>query len=207
MKRIISALIIVLLCAAAPAPAEETPSPMETLRKPIDRVMEILRDPKYKTDPDNEAQREALWNEIRGVFDFDRIAMLALGNYRKKFSKPQLREFADIFADISGNHYLKKIQGGFSNEQVKYLEEKIDADGRYKTAEVYTEILREEVAVPVTYKMWLKNGEWKIYDVRVEGVSLVIFYRDQYQKTLLNTPPDEFLKDLKAEQAAEKDGA
>ena len=168
---------------------------MDQLTGPIDEVISILKDPQYQDEAQKEVQREKLWDVITKVFDFDKISQLALGKYRKKFDDPKMAEYTEAFTKLIGNTYLKKIQGEFKNEKVKYLEE--IPGSKPDKAMVKTLIVRENAEIPVDYSMWLNNGNWRIYDVRVEGVSLVKNYRNQFTKILFKDSPDQLIERIK----------
>lgn len=191
MRKIIYVLIPFFFFTALPAYAV---GPMDELKGPIDRVIDILKDPQYNDESKKDSQHDKMWGIIKSVFDFDKISQLALAKYRKKFNKEQMETFTEEFTELLGNTYIKKIQGEFKNEKVKYLKEKIDKKGR---ATVKTVIVRESVEVPIDYKMWKKSEKWRIFDVKVEGVSLVKNYRTQFSKILFKETPDQLIERIK----------
>jgi len=186
--------VCVVIALPAPAPAAE---PTDTLQLHIDEVVSILKDPQYQTDAQKDQQREKIWKIIHQIFDFERISKLSLGKYWKDFNPKQLKEFTDLFTDLLGDTYLKKIQGEYKNEKVNYLSQEIGSDSNSDKAQVKTEIVRENVKIPVDYSLWNNKGVWRIYDVKIEGVSLVKNYRNQFQKILLNKTPDNLIEKLK----------
>ncbi len=186
--------VCVVIALPAPAPAAE---PTDTLQVHIDEVVSILKDPQYQTDAQKDQQREKIWKIIHQIFDFERISKLSLGKYWKDFNPKQLKEFTDLFTDLLGDTYLKKIQGEYKNEKVNYLSQEIGSDSNSDKAQVKTEIVRENVKIPVDYSLWNNKGVWRIYDVKIEGVSLVKNYRNQFQKILLNKTPDNLIEKLK----------
>ncbi|OQW99573.1 MAG: hypothetical protein BWK80_62800 [Desulfobacteraceae bacterium IS3] len=186
--------VCVVIALPAPVPAAE---PTDTLQLHIDEVVSILKDPQYQTDAQKDQQREKIWKIIRQIFDFERISKLSLGKYWKDFNPKQLKEFTDLFTDLLGDTYLKKIQGEYKNEKVNYLSQEIGSDANSDKAQVKTEIVRENIKIPVDYSLWNNKGAWRIYDVKIEGVSLVKNYRNQFQKILLNKMPDNLIEKLK----------
>ncbi len=194
MKRIIPVLLLLLVALPGPAHSSE---PMDAVRGPIDEVINTLKDPQYQGDAQKEVQREKIWKIIRELFDFKKISSLALGNYRKKFNPQELKEFTDYFSRLLEDTYLNKIQAEYRNDKVIYLSQKIGTGKKADKALVKTKITRESVEIPVNYKMWLNNGIWRVYDVKVEGVSLVKNYRNQFQKILLNNPPAHLIEKVK----------
>lgn len=193
MKKLIVVLFIVI---STSVPAYSL-GPMDSLQVPIDEVINILKDPQYQSDVKKEEQREKISSVIRKIFNFAKISQLALGRYRKKFSSQELKDFTDYFSKLLEKTYLNKIQAEYQNEKVNYLKEKIGSGKNSDKALIKTIVTRQNVKIPVDYKMWKHNGAWWVYDIKVEGVSLVKNYRNQFQKILLNKPPAHLIELVK----------
>jgi phospholipid transport system substrate-binding protein len=176
-----------------PAGAQEI-KPIDALRGPLDSALAILQDPRYRMAKEKEAQKEKLWEIIRKVFDFEGITMLAVGQNWKRFSAEQKKEFTDVFTTKLGNSYLNKIQGNFNNEEVLSPAK----------ARVKTKIIREVDSIPVDYSVRPIAGAWKIYDVNIEGVSLVANYRTQFIDILSKDPPDVLIERVRAQNKAQE---
>jgi phospholipid transport system substrate-binding protein len=177
-------LTAVCLCAlAAPAYGLEA---MDALKEPIDRFIVVLKDPQYKDASKKEVQREKIWAIINEVFDFEAVSRLAVGQNWKRFSDEEKKTFIKYFSDLLGTNYIRKIQEGYTNEKVSFLSQEKIADNR---AMVKTKIVRQRSDIPVDYAMFLNAGKWRVYDVKVEGVSLVQNYREQFGQILINKPP------------------
>ncbi|QTA88922.1 MlaC/ttg2D family ABC transporter substrate-binding protein [Desulfonema magnum] len=203
MKRIIAAFFL-LLVIGLPVSAHSSTGPMEAIQGPLDEVINILKDPQYQAPEQKEVQREKIWNIIREIFDFNKIAHLALAKYRKKFDEKQLKEFTDLFAKLLEDTYLNKIQAEYKNEKINYLSQKIGAKSKSNMALVKTKVTRENVEIPVDYRMWLNKGVWRVYDIKVEGVSLVKNYRNQFQNILLNKSPDHLIEQVRTKVEKQK---
>ncbi|MGD1999515.1 MAG: ABC transporter substrate-binding protein, partial [Desulfobacterales bacterium] len=91
----------------------------------------------------------------------------------------QRQEFTDLFAEFLGNNYLTRINGTVKGLKVEYVDEMLDESG--KRAKVRTKLPASNSDVAVDYSMRLRDGKWKIYDVYVEGVSLVQNYQSQFR--------------------------
>jgi len=168
--------------------------PLDDLKGPIDEVIRILRDPRYQDKAGRELQREKMWNIIQEVFDFTEMAKRTLARNWKKFTPAQRKEFSELFAEFLGNNYIDKIQGGYQEEQVVYLGQKMVTA---KRGVVKTKILRESLEIPVAYSMVLRGGVWRVYDVNIEGVSLVKNYRTQFRKALMRKSPAQLIEILR----------
>jgi phospholipid transport system substrate-binding protein len=199
VRRFALTLLVVLL--AARTAAAQSPTPTETLRGPLDAALAILQDPRYRSGNEKEAQKEKLWELIRKVFDFEGITVLAVGQNWKRFSPEQKKVFIDIFTTRLGNSYLNKIQGSFNNEKVEFLSEEVLSPTK---ARVKTKIIREVDSVPVDYSVRPIGGVWKIYDVVIEGVSLVANYRTQFNDILSKDSPDVLIERVRTQNIAQE---
>ncbi|MFH2046198.1 MAG: ABC transporter substrate-binding protein [Pseudomonadota bacterium] len=168
-------------------------SPLDSLKGPVDEGLSLLKDPKYKDESQKKAQREKMWEIIRKAFDFRELGGRALAVNYRKFSPQQRKEFTEVFAEVLGNAYLDKIQTGYSNEKVAYIDQEFVTDNK---AVVKTKIIQENKEIAVDYSMKLINNEWKAYDIKIEGVSLVQNYRSQFNEILSKETPDELIKRL-----------
>lgn len=177
------------------------PNPLEVLKPPVDDVITILNDPKYKAEDDalKAEQRDKIWLSINKIFDFEEVSKRALARNWKKFSTTEKKEFIDVFGGFLGNTYVDKIQGEYHNEKIVYGEQKIIDE---KWALVRTTIKRETLEIPVDYKMKLIDGQWRIYDVVVEGISLIKNYRVQFNSILRKEKPAELIERLKKKKIA-----
>jgi phospholipid transport system substrate-binding protein len=138
---------------------------------------------------------------IQGGFDFQGIAVVAVGANWRKFSQPEKDEFTKEFAQLLRNNYLKKIQDNYKQQEVRILSEEI-YDG--KKALVKSSISRPGGDIPVDYRLWIRDGRWQIYDVMVEGVSLVQNYRTQFNEFLLKGAPAGLVQRVKEMLAKEQ---
>jgi phospholipid transport system substrate-binding protein len=191
--RIVVSLLAALMIATTPMVAASM-DPMAVIKDPIDAVILILNDPQYKVEGARAAQREAIWKIVKPMFDFDEIARRAVARDWRRFTDAQKTTFADVFAQFLGNTYIDKIQGEYHNEKIRYLEQQLHAD-RY--AEVRTHLVREALLIPVNYRLIKdRQGQWKVYDINVEGVSLVKNYRTQFSSFLRKKKPAQLIQQL-----------
>ena len=193
-------LSLVLMLVGMTTWVHGTP-PMETLQKPMNEIVRILKDPQYREKDKKEVQREELWKIIRGIFDFREMSKRSLARNWKRFNSGQRDQFTDVFSTLLGNIYLNKVQGEYHDERVVYLSEAIIKD---KKAIVKTEIVRENGKIPMNYHLRLHGKKWKIYDVIIEGVGLVKNYRTQFKTILRKVSPDQLIERLKKKNEAQK---
>ena len=191
-KSIAGALAIFMLMVF-PAAAVSM-EPMAVIKAPIDTVIAILNDPQYKAEGTKSAQRDKIWKNVKPMFDFDMISKRAVARHWSVFTDVEKAAFADVFAQFLGNTYIDKIQGEYHNEQIVYIRQDFHSD---VYAEVRTQIIRETVEIPINYRMFKDgDGKWKIYDIIVEGVSLVKNYRTQFASILRKEKPAQLIQRL-----------
>lgn len=202
-RPILSGIIIpmaLLLLGSATAVAAQ-PAPLEAIKGPIDTVIAILNDPAYKDDTRKEEQREKIWQSVSGIFDFNEISMRAVARNWRKFTPEERKQFAAVFSKFLGNTYVDKIQGQYHNEEIVYVSQEIVKKGR---ALAKTIIKRETLEIPVDYRLKLMDGQWRVYDVAVEGISLVKNYRTQFAQLLKKESPADLIKRLEKKLAKQE---
>ncbi len=192
LKPIAGALAL-LMMALIPVVAAST-EPMAVIKEPIDAVIAILHDPQYKAEGTKSAQRDAIWKTVKPMFDFVEISRRAVARDWRRFSDTEKATFSDVFAQFLGNTYIDKIQGEYHNERIVYLGQAFHSD-RY--AEVKTHLVRETLETPVNYRLIKhQDGQWRVYDIIVEGVSLVKNYRTQFASILKKKKPAQLIQQL-----------
>ena len=198
VRRIACLLSLAMVMTAGVARAAE---PQEVIKAYIDNFVRVLRDPAYAGEANKAEQSERLWQVIQGGFDFQGIATVAVGPNWRGFSQAEKDEFSQVFAQLLRTNYLKKIQDNYQRQEVRILTQEV-YDG--KKALVKSSINRPGGDIPVDYRLWLRDGRWQIYDVTVEGVSLVQNYRTQFNEFLLKGTPAGLVQRVKEMQIKEQ---
>ena len=188
-------LCLSLLMAATCAQADHagtSGSPSDALRSGVDHVLMTLKDPGYTDPAKRPALRAKIEQEVRQIFDFGEFSKRTLGSHWASFSPAQQQRFSDAFAKLLISTYLDKVNG-YNGEKVVYLGERFTQNNRL--AEVQTTItLSSGQVTPVAYRMLIKDGAWRIYDVLVENVGLNSNYRAQFNEILVKSSPDELIQ-------------
>jgi phospholipid transport system substrate-binding protein len=206
MKKIALLLsFAVLILVSSRVGQAAAPDPTETLRAPLNEVMRILTDPQYnlKDKASMDRQHDALWKVINQVFDFTEVSKRALAQNWTRFSVQERQKFRDLFSELLGNIYISKIQGSFEGEKVVFAGQEILAANR---AEVKTTVLLQNGKLPIDYSVLKRDGKWVVYDVKVEGVSLVKNYRTQFNQMLLMGSPSKVIVSLEDKLARQRKG-
>ena len=171
LKRFTGFIVLAVMLAATTAHAETTPT--EDVRVSVDAVIALLRD----DQTDRESRRDRMREVIEKRFDFRAMSQRTLATNWKKASNEEKQKFTELFAELIQHSYVSKIES-YTNETVEYPGEK--KNGR--KAVVDTLIITSSAEIPVNYKVYLKDGSWLVYDVIIEGVSLISNYRSSYQE-------------------------
>jgi phospholipid transport system substrate-binding protein len=171
--------------------------PTDQLRTSVDHVLAVLKDPALKPESKAAERREAIRHDADAVFDFTEMSRRALGRHWQELNESQQQEFVKLFADLLERAYVSKIEK-YSGEKIDYVGESVEGD----MATVKTQIVTKEgTPVPIDYRLLHKGDRWLVYDVLVEGVSLVLNYRTQFDHILQTSSYDELVRRLKANQA------
>jgi phospholipid transport system substrate-binding protein len=153
--------------------------PTDALKQSIEEVLVVLEDPTLKEPGKKEERRKKLEDVIGKRFNFQEMAKRTVGAEWAKRTPEERKAFVDSFRTLLSNSYLGRIEN-YSGEKIHYLKEITDGDH----AEVRTEIDTGKSQVPIDYKMEHGGGDWRVYDVVVEGTGLVSNYREQFKRIL-----------------------
>jgi phospholipid transport system substrate-binding protein len=169
-------------------------APTAQIRGTIDRAIAILKDPALAAKEKREERRDLLRKEIAPVFDFAEMAKRSLGIRWRERTPEERDRFVALFREVLENSYLGKIEG-YEGEVIRYGKETVD--GPY--AEVKTLVVTGKgQEIPVDYRMLGNGGKWRIYDVVIEGISLVNNYRSQFNSILQKSSFAEMMEKLRA---------
>lgn len=173
--------------------------PTDQMKQTIDKVLDILNNKELKKPGKVKERRTALRKAVGEKFDFEEMAKRSLALFWKQRTPEEKKEFVSLYSDLLERSYIKKIEN-YSDEKIIYTDEKID-DGY---AIVKTKIItKRNVEIPIEYKLLKKNNKWDVYDVVIEGVSLVNNYRNQFSKIIRTSSYEELVKRMKNKQDEE----
>ena len=171
-------------------------APTEQVKQSVDKVLDILKNKELKK-PANEKKRRA---EIRKVvnerFDFEDMAKRSLGIYWRQRTPEERKEFVPLYTDLLERTYIKKIED-YTDEKIAYTGEKID--GNYATVDTKI-ITSKNTEIPLNYRLVNEKGQWMVYDVVIEGVSLINNYRNQFSSIIHQESYEGFVKKLKSKE-------
>ena len=176
--------------------------PSDQLRQTTDKVLAILQDPQFKSPAKKPERRDRLRQVISARFDFPEMAKRSLGSNWQRLNSEEQRQFVRLFTDLLERTYSEQIEA-FDGEKIVYGREQQNQN----QAEVDTKIISAKgEAFSVNYRLLAADRQWKIYDVVIEDVSLVNNYRSQFNRMLVNSSPQDFLRKLREAPAVKTKG-
>lgn len=170
--------LLLLLSGVAAQPAVAGGA-TEAMKSTIDEVLKIVQDKELKQPGRAEERRKRLEQVVGDRFDYQEMSRRALGAPWNTLSDKDKQEFVGLFQTLLTSSYADKVET-YSGEGVQYLNERTEKD----FAEVRTKVLTGKTEIPLDYRLLNKGTDWRVYDVVVDGVSLVNNYRGQFSKIL-----------------------
>lgn len=174
-------------------------APTDRLRPAMDEVIRILEDPALKPESrvaDREARVRAA---VVDLFDYPEMARRTLGLHWRSLGEREREEFTELFRALLEHTYLPNI-ALYRGERVRFVGESVDGDVATVQSLVIT--ARTQKEVPVAYRLRQRDGRWLVYDISVEGISLISNYRSQFNEIIQRGSYQELVKRIKQKLAA-----
>jgi phospholipid transport system substrate-binding protein len=172
-------------------------APTDQLKSSVDDVIRIVQDPKLKQESRADERRAAIRKEAEALFDFTETAKRTLGRHWQTLNEGQQREFVSLFTDLLERAYIGRIEQ-YSGERIVYMGDAADGE----SATVKTKFATNQATeIPVDYRLLRRGDRWLVYDVFVEGVSLVANYRAQFDRIMRTGSYQELAKRMRAHQS------
>ena len=188
-------MIVAVLWLAAllmPAPIQAVTA-KDTVESQVNKVLKALAEPGFK-DQTKDAKIVKIRSIVNEIFDYTELSRRTLGREWAKFNAPQQGEFVKLFSELLEKTYADRLLS-YSDEKVVFEKESLLREGQ---AEVTSNVLTADgKKIPLDYRLIQKAGNWRVYDVIIEGISLVKNYRDQFRDILAKDSPEEVLKMLR----------
>jgi phospholipid transport system substrate-binding protein len=194
--RVLSTLILVLALVSAHG-AWAGPA-TEQLRDGVDRVLKVLRDPELRGDTQIDQRRIAINKVADEIFDFGDMAKRALGQHWVQRTPAERVEFVRLFTDLIQRAYVSKVDQHAAATKMTFRGETVEDD----YAVVLTTIpLSNGSKMPLDYRMHSTRDHWQVYDLSIDGISLVANYRAQFNKVIRTSSYAALVTRLKSQQA------
>jgi phospholipid transport system substrate-binding protein len=162
------------------------------MRTTISQALGVLQDQELKK-PERTDERVTRLKQIADArFDYGEMAKRSLGSQWDKLDERKRQEFVDLFTEFLTATYVEKMHS-YSDEEVTFLKERLD--GNY--AEVKSIMVGKKTEIPMDYRLVMKGGDWKVYDVMIDGISLAQNYRRQFAAILRSSSYEQFVQMLR----------
>ena len=196
LGRWVVGIVVLGLLAGAVSAGE----PLDKIRETVEAVLAVLADETLQPSERRERLRQAVYQR----FGFEEMARRALGRYWRDLSADQRQEFVGLFSDLLERSYVGRIEDTGTGSEVAYPRETIDEEGYASVLTVITTRLGSQIEVE--YRLLQQDGDtaWEVYDVVIEGVSLINNYRTQFNNVIHRTSYDGLVKQLRLKQEQEE---
>jgi phospholipid transport system substrate-binding protein len=186
----VTIIMAVVLAAASPATAA---SPTETVKAAVQQVFSQPDSPAVKA-PSVAERRAQIRKVTETLFDFDEMSQRSLGKAWTQASPAEQKEFVRLFGGLIANAYMGRIEQ-YAGEPITYVGERIEGDDARVQSRVVTPKGSE---VPIEYRLYRSTeGRWTVYDIYVDGFSLVGSYKAQFNRLLQRGTFADLLKQLR----------
>jgi phospholipid transport system substrate-binding protein len=170
--------------------------PADQVRLQIERIVKVLADPALKRPGHEQVRHAAVARIAEEAFDLREMTRRTLGPHWQGLTEAERAEFVTLFGDLLDRAYFTRI-AAYNGEKITVLGDSIDGD----LATVRTRIVTQQgVEVPVDYRMLRRGDRWVVYDVSIEGVSLVANYRAQFNRIIQTSSYQALVDKLRAKR-------
>jgi phospholipid transport system substrate-binding protein len=180
-----------MLCLAVAVSVHASAS-TDKIKETTDKILAIVSDPALKGPEKDEERRMQIRTALDQRFDWEEMSRRSLGPHWAKRTQDEMKEFIGLYKKLLERTYLDKVES-YSGEKVVYLGDKID--NGYSTVKVKI-ITTKDQEIQVEYRMQDKKQDWLVYDIFIEGVSLVNNYRAQFNSILTKSSYQQLVQRL-----------
>lgn len=174
---IVFAVIFMLGCCRVGFAA--VPDPISQMKEAVDEILVIMQDKSLGRPEFKQERRGRIVAIVKQHFDFREMSQSALAIHWKTLNARERDDFVELFTKLLEKTYIDRIDT-YSDEKVVFKKQIV----RGKKALVYSDFIKDNIEIPVNYKLKNNNDRWMVYDVVIEGVSFIRNYRTQFQSIL-----------------------
>jgi phospholipid transport system substrate-binding protein len=167
--------------------------PTEKIRQITDKILSIVSDPALKDPSKVKERRNLIRSAVDERFDWEEMARRSLARHWDQRTAEEKKEFVRLFADLLERTYMGKVED-YSGEKVRYEGETTEGDYAVVKIKIVT---KKNKDILVDYRLKKRGNDWFVYDVSIEGVSLVNNYRTQFNSIILQSSYENLIKKLK----------
>ncbi len=198
MKRHLWIISLALTAAWISLAQAQTQTPTDYVRGVLDQVLALQNNPALAGEAKESARAQQIRQVIHKSFDFSLMAQDSLGGAYSRLGAGQRREFQETFSALFQDSYTRMVLKFLKKETIKYQQERLEGD----KARVSTSIVRSNENIPVEYRLRRASQNWLIYDVIVDGVSILENYRTQFSQIIRTKSFDYLLNQMRTQRRA-----
>ncbi|MDB4969619.1 MAG: Toluene tolerance precursor [Myxococcales bacterium] len=191
---VFAALLVPALALAAPG------TPLSTLKQKNGEVDKLLRNKVEKGTPAEQKQKDEIKQLAAALLDYDELAKRSLAAHWEKLTPAQRKEFVSTLRELIERNYVKQLRSNL-DYQVQYRGEQVDGEDATVTTVVKVKSAGKNSDAEIVYKMRKVSGEWRVWDVVTDEVSLVRNYKTQFNKIITEQSYDALIKKMKSKLA------
>ncbi len=190
MTKFSSAMLLLAVCTLVfVSPALALPTPTDEIKPKLNAIISILLDPAMKGEEKKIERRARIMAYVNAGFDFREMSQRVIGKEWRELTPEKQDHFQKLFTKLLENAYIGKFES-YSGQEIQFLGERIKDD----RAIVTTQIENNGQFIPIDYVMIKKDVKWMVYDINIEGVSLVRNYMEQFKAILRRDKFDGLVK-------------
>jgi phospholipid transport system substrate-binding protein len=200
LKKIIFSAILACILLPVQGRAETAE---QALQNTIEQLLSILKVQEQVGSEAHARQRQQLRGVIDEIFDYGELSSRTVGLHWKRFTPEEQERFVQAFTTLLSAQYLDRIQA-YNNERVEFLGERSSSGGN---VEIETRVVQPNRTIPMAYRLKQTDKGWRVYDVIIEGVSLVKNYRSQFTEIMVNGTPEDLIRAVQQRTQQTSSGA
>lgn len=196
MRRVLALIVFLCIFCVTVGPSfGAMESATDAARRGADQILALLQDPAFRDPAAKAAQRAKIEDAMLGFFDFDEFSSRTVGPNWRNFTPAQKKSFQEAFTSLLRNTYIDTLDS-YSGEKVEFTNEISGNNGT--RSEVRMNFIGKDAVHPVAFRMLVKKDKWVVYDVLIEGISMIKNYREQFRELLARGNPDELIAKIAA---------
>jgi len=167
--------------------------PTDQIKETTHKILSILADPSLKSPSLTQERRSSIRRTIDERFNWEEMTRRSLARYWDPRTAEEKKEFVRLYSDLLERTYMDKIEG-YSGEKVIYGGESTDNDYAVVKVKIVT---KKNTDIRVEYRLKKEGNKWLVYDISIEGVSLVNNYRTQFNSIISQSSYENLIKRLR----------
>ena len=192
MNRVLALGAVLLMGGLAAAPIGEAGPLTDQFKGDLERVLSVIEET-GKSGADPAQRREAIRAAAEPAFDWREMSSRSMGMHWQARSEPERAEFVGLFRDLIQRSYITHVER-YSGEPIRFTGEKVEGNLGVVNTRIVT---RQGQEIPIDYRLLNREGRWRVYEVLVEGVSLISNFRTQFDKVIRTAGYGELIKRLR----------